>query len=109
MPPTRYTGPPMDLANMRAQGVRSLSITVYPFRPEPACNVHERLHTLPRWRESSCSCNRIKPLRKHTGLSIDVLEAHPVTLRERISPELVAATVASIKVRTRSNGRLRSS
>jgi hypothetical protein len=27
MPPTRYTGPPMDLANMRARGVRSLSIT----------------------------------------------------------------------------------
>jgi len=24
MPPNRYHGPPMDLANMRAQGVRSL-------------------------------------------------------------------------------------
>src|SRR5947209_15430703 len=24
--PTRYTGPPMDLANMRANGVRSLSV-----------------------------------------------------------------------------------
>ena len=27
MPPTRYSGPPMTLANMSAQGVRSLSVT----------------------------------------------------------------------------------
>jgi hypothetical protein len=27
MPAARYLGPPMDLGNMRAQGVRSLSVT----------------------------------------------------------------------------------
>jgi hypothetical protein len=27
MPTTRYRGPPMDLRNMRVQGVRSLSVT----------------------------------------------------------------------------------
>jgi hypothetical protein len=27
MPPNRYTGPPTDLANMRAQGVRSLAVS----------------------------------------------------------------------------------
>jgi hypothetical protein len=27
MPPTRYTGPSMDLANMRSLGVRSVAVT----------------------------------------------------------------------------------
>jgi hypothetical protein len=27
MPPSRYTGPPIDLANMRANGVRSLAMS----------------------------------------------------------------------------------
>jgi hypothetical protein len=44
MPPTRYQGPPMTLANMRAQGVRSLSVSCW------LCH-HGAVLTADRWRD----------------------------------------------------------
>ncbi len=42
MPPTRYQGPPMTLANMRAQGVRSLAVSCW------LCH-HEAVLIVDRW------------------------------------------------------------
>jgi hypothetical protein len=39
MPTNRYRGPPMDLANMRAQGARSLSVSCELCRHEAVMNV----------------------------------------------------------------------
>jgi hypothetical protein len=39
MPPNRYRGPPMTLANMRENGVRSLSVTCELCHHEAAMNV----------------------------------------------------------------------
>jgi hypothetical protein len=39
MPPNRYRGPPMTLANMRANGVRSLSVTCELCHHEATMNV----------------------------------------------------------------------
>jgi hypothetical protein len=38
MPPSRYRGPPITLANMRANGVHSLAVTCQLCRHEPLMN-----------------------------------------------------------------------
>jgi hypothetical protein len=39
MPPARYIGPPMTLANMRENGLRSLSVTCHLCHHEAVINV----------------------------------------------------------------------
>jgi hypothetical protein len=46
MPTTRYRGPPMTLANMRANGVRSLSVRCELCHHEPVINVDAYAETV---------------------------------------------------------------
>ena len=47
MPPNRYRGPPMDLANMRSQGVRSLWVVCPQCHHQASLNVDEYGETVP--------------------------------------------------------------
>jgi hypothetical protein len=47
MPPTRYQGPPMTLANMRAQGVCSLSVTCHLCHHEALLNADRFADAVP--------------------------------------------------------------
>ena len=67
--PTKYTGPPMDLANMRQNGVRALLVWCLACRHEATVNVDDQPSHLAvpsfkaRFRCSQCNgkCIEVRP------------------------------------------------